>query len=154
MTAVLPHPSCREPESGGRPDPRFAKVVGRLNIPPEFLRRYSPAVRQKFQDAASVIDIAPEDGISRCLHLASSIVLRNPEYLDKALGAIAESQELRQLDPPRVLTVVAVYYLLARELGQQDLDEVTRDAIGKVQKAFAAKQWLIGRDAMCALEMG
>jgi hypothetical protein len=147
-TATLPPPAYTY-------DPLFARIVGRLHIPDAFLERYSNAVRAKFREAARLLasEATRDDGINHCLHMASSIVLRNPEHLDEALrvirGALGEAP-----DPPTVLTVATVYYLLNRELARLGLEDAEfRESIELVRQGFDQKAWLIGSGAMKVLDM-
>jgi len=153
-----------EPTSAS--EPLFARIVGRLHIPDAFLERYAGAVRAKFREAADKLgpDATGDDGINRCLHLASSVVLRNPEYLDDALAAIrtALSALVGTADPPHPPpppTLPPPYYLLFRELEHLDRSAAgpeaaaTRASFERIRQGFDKKDWLIGSDAMKMLGM-
>jgi len=133
-------------------------IVKSLNIPKEFLVRYSPAMREKFREASrkfekksSIDSSSIDDGINQCLHLASSVVLRQePADVEDALraasAAIKQEPELNGKDPDTILTIATVYYLL-HEAPQLKVQEEAED-FRRVEQAFAAKDWLIGKDAM------
>lgn len=125
----------------------------RLKVPDEFLDTYSAAVREKFREAAKKFEAEKtrNDGISQCVHLASSVVLRNPEYLDATLTAIQalQSAQWKVTDPATILTVAAIYYLLQYETNKLKTDE-TRDRLNfqQVRQQFDARDWLVGKAAM------
>jgi hypothetical protein len=131
----------------------FNSIVTSLNIPKEFLVRYSPAMREKFREASRKFEkkSSIDDGINQCLHLASSVVLRQePADVEGALkaasDAIKQEPELKGKDPDTILTIATVYYLL-HEAPQLKVQEEAED-FHRVEQAFAAKDWLIGKDAM------
>src|SRR5438128_1106117 len=81
-------------------------IVKILNVPKEFLSRYSPAMREKLREASRKFDASSssDDGINQCLHLASSVVLRqNPADVEDALraasAAVQREPELNGIDP-------------------------------------------------------
>jgi hypothetical protein len=128
-------------------------IVTSLKIPKEFLTRYSPVMREKFREASRKFKTSSssDDGINQCLHLASSVILRQePADVEDALraasAAIKREPELHSKDPDIILTIATVYYLLHEE-PQLKVQEEAEDFL-RVEQAFAAKDWLIGKDAM------
>ena len=120
-------------------------VETKLRIPKEFLTEYRDLIRQKLTDAAAV---AGEEGgvltVNRCLHLASSVVLRNGTHLDEVLGQIRTTEGFETIDPTTVVTVATLYYLLNAE----PEDAAQGETLGKLREQFGKLNWLIGTDAM------
>jgi hypothetical protein len=132
----------------------FERIVDRLKIPKEFLDTYAPAVRAKFREASGKLakESAREDGINQCLHVASSVVLRNPEHLDETLDRIRDEPALKGSDSNTILTIAALYYLLQSETHRLKAEEAEdRQGLRRVHQAFDQKEWLIGKDAMRTL---
>lgn len=136
--------------------PLYDSIVRRLQIPEAFFERYSPVVREKFREVARRYQEDPSgtDSIKQCLHLASSVVLRQePTDLDNALAAARQAvndfTDLKGKDPETVLTVVTAYYLLLRErLSSERITKEEELDLQAVQQMLDQKHWLIGKGAM------
>jgi hypothetical protein len=123
-----------------------------LKVPREFLREHAQVIRDKLRCAAG--DLTRENGdlfaINQCLHLASSVVLRNADHLGETLAAVREHAGLKELDPTTVVTVATLCYLLQAEIYAAPPPE-DRERLQRLWRRFDAINWLVGTDAMRVL---
>jgi hypothetical protein len=138
----------------------------RLQIPKDFLLDHAKAVRDKLRIAAADVRREHDDlfAINQCLHLASSVVLRNPSHLGETLTSLRAEEGLEDQDPTTIVTVAALYYLILSEADQvasekqnakveEDRMKASENEIKlkRLRNRFDNINWLIGKDAMRAL---
>lgn len=130
----------------------YERVLDGLRIPEKFLQAHEKEISRWLQEAALAMGRKDEEhlGINRCLHLASSVILRNPEHLNETLTALHSQESLENQDPTIMLTMAMLYNLLKGEI-QRQTDETQKQNIERIRQRLNELNWLMGCDAMRAL---
>lgn len=124
-----------------------------LRLSESFLEEHDRVIREKLRGAAADLRRESSDifAINQCLHLASSIVLRNTTNLNETLDTIRRLDGLPHgKDPATILTIATLYFLLERE-SKRPADEDTTARLGRIRGRFQEMNWMIGPEAMAAL---
>lgn len=121
-----------------------------LRLPEQFLDEFAGLIRKKLVDAAADLDQEHGDifAINQCLHLASSIVLRNAKHLDETLAKIRSIEGFAGMDPTTVVTIATFYVILRGEQRKVAKDKELTTKLKRLHGRFDEINWLIGRAAM------
>lgn len=133
--------------------PAYLDILSeKLKLSDDLLSSYDKVIREKIRGAAADLLRETSDifAINQCLHLASSIVLRNTAELDKALDAIRSLGLPGNTDPATIVTIITLYHVLEREAARSP-DADARERVDRIRDRFRVMNWMIGPESMKVL---
>lgn len=131
--------------SGASTDARLTETVPVINlqIPKSFLEQHGSEIASRLAGAAECFGRGESNyGYNRALHLSSSVVLNGAANYKDCEAGVAGDERFAGVEVTTLISIATLHHLLAA---------APREVAEPIARAFAAKDWIVGKNAMEAL---